>query len=208
MIQINPKIYNRLIAGVIALVIMSATLLFVNTNNKKRYEKELHNSELEIVKYKTEAEQLIKNNQNLKRAIRVKDEAYIKLDTAFRNNTELYITKVEELRKSKQKVKEVFLPYKDSTEVAVALVQFEGCKEENKIVIAQRDLLKSKSSLQDSIIVNLEQVITLDRKMFTNYENQIEIHKKNEKRLRNRVRIGKFTTVAVGVIGIIGIILL
>src|SRR5688500_852176 len=127
MIQINPKIYNRLIAGVITLVIMCATLIFVTTNNKKRHDRNLRKSELEIVKYRTEAEQLIKQVQNHKRAIREKDEAYQKLDTAFRNNTELYLTKVEELRKSKQKVKEVFLPYKDSTDVAVALIQFEGC---------------------------------------------------------------------------------
>jgi hypothetical protein len=208
MITLTKKDLNIVFAVSIAVLIFIAALTIYSDRSEVKHKEAIHQKELELVKQKAEADQLIIDNVKLRQLTREKDEAYIKLDQDFRNNTELYITKIDELRKNKEKVKEVFKPYKDSTEVAIALVQFEGCKEENKIVIAQRDLLKSKSVLQDSIIVNLEQVITIDRKMFTNYENQIEIHKKYEKRLVRKNKLAKLTTVVVGIAGIVGIIIL
>jgi hypothetical protein len=206
MITLTPKETNILATLILCGLIFIGALAFSTDSAHSKYEESLHKKELEIVKYKTEADQILKENLKYKRALRDKDEAYEKLEQDNLKNTDLATRKIQELLKDKQKMKEVFIPYKDSTGVAIALVQFEGCKEENKIVIAQRELLKSKSQIQDSIIVNLEEVITLDRKVFTNYEDQIEIHKKYEKRLIRKNKFAKISTIVVGVIGLVGII--
>lgn len=208
MITITRKELNVIGTIILFLLILLGAIATYTDSEEGNFKESLHKKDLEIVKYRTEADQILKENVKLKQIKRDYEKAYEKLDQDYQKNTDLYTIKIQELSKDKQKMKEVFIPYKDSTGVAIALVQFEGCKEENKIVIAQRDLLKSKSQIQDSIIVNLEEVVALDRKVFTNYEDQIGIHKKAEKRLRNKVRLLKFTTSAAVVLGIVGIILL
>lgn len=206
-IEINKRTFNILITGFIVAVIFALLMGYLNYNSSKSIEKS-HKLDLENAVLKTQIEEHQKDKFEYMRTIREINQKYVKSEEDLRNNTEVYLKTIAEVKKGKQKVREIFLPYKDSTEVAVALVQFEQCKDENTIIISQNTLLKSKSAIQDSVINTLEDVITLKDKIIVNTESRVDILKKDNKRLEKRLKVSKFAIVGTTVLGIVGIILL